>query len=299
MTTRSAPGVPAGTRSTVVALARLEAVRFARHPLFLTGVGLLVLNTVIEALADPVDVGQMGQPIVPAMTLGVFGLIVAARLTRTSRSVAEVLGVPPVPERTRTAALALACLVPATVALVWAVFWLVYFGAVRPPVPDAWWFGTLPAADILSYFAAAAVVAAYGGSVLGVLVGRWLRWPGASVVAAVVLVAVTVVGSGVFAGWRPYRVVMPWVIWYGGDNGAGSDIYLPGNPRWWLVYTIGLCVLAVLAALLHDRDLPRRRLLATAAVVAVLAGSASVLSMTTGVQEERISPPTLYPEQLG
>lgn len=78
---------------------------------------------------------------------------------------------------------------------------------------------------------------------------------------------------------RPYRQIMPWTAWYGGDNGAGADLYYPGNPRWWLVYTVCLCVLAVLAALLHDRELPRRSLQVTAALVVVVAVGASVASM--------------------
>jgi hypothetical protein len=278
-------------------LATLEAKRFARHPLFLVGVVLLTLSTVPEFLADPVNVALMGQPIVPAMTLGIFGLIVAARLTQSSQRALESLGAHPVPERTRTAALAVACLVPATVALVWTVVMLVYFSA-NPPIPEAWWFDTLPAGDIVSFYLAGAVVAAYGGSMLGVVLGRWVRWSGAPLIAAVLLVVVTIPGSGIVEGFRPYRQIMPWTTWYGGDNGAGADLYYEGNPRWWLAYTICLCILGVIAALLHDRDLPRRRLLMLGAAVSALALAASIAAMTTGAQETRISPPVVHPEQV-
>jgi len=239
----------------------------------------------------------MGLPIVAAMTLGVFGLIVAARLTHSSQRCLDSLGAHPVPERTRTAALAVACLVPAAVALVWTGVMLACFSANRP-IPEAWWFDTLPAADIISFYLAGAVVAAYGGSVLGVVLGRWVRWSGAPLVAAVLLVVVTIPGSGIVEGFRPYRHVMPWTGWYGGDNGAGADLYYEGNPRWWLAYTICLCVLGVVAALLHDRDLPRRRLVVVGAVVGALAAAFCIAAMTTGPQETRISPPVLYPEQV-
>jgi dipeptide/tripeptide permease len=115
-------------------LAILEAKRFARHPLFLVGVALLMLSTASELFADPVNVALMGQPIIPAMTLGIFGLIVAARLTQSSQRSLDSLGAHPVPERTRSAALAFACLVPAAVAAVWTVFMLTYFSAI-PPAP--------------------------------------------------------------------------------------------------------------------------------------------------------------------
>lgn len=299
MTTDTSPGAPASAspRAVVRTLALLEAGRFARHPLFLLGVALTVVNTVSLVRTEPVGVGLMGEPIVPAMTLGVFGLIVADRLTRSTAPLLAELGGTPVPERTRTAALALACGVPAAVAAVWTVFMLTYFSANRP-VPQAWWYDTLPVGDIVSFYVAAAVVAAYGGSVLGVVVGRWLRWPGAPLVVAVLLVAVTIPGSGIVEAFRPYRQVMPWTAWYGGDDGAGADLYYPGDPRWWLVYTVCLCVLGVLAALLHDRGQPRRRLLAVGAVVGAVAVAVSLLSMTSGPQETVVSPPVLHPEQL-
>jgi hypothetical protein len=289
--------VTASTGPALKSLAVLEAKRFARHPLFLVGVVLLALSTVPEFFADPVNVALMGQPIVAAMTLGVFGLIVAARLTQSSQRSLDSLGAHPVPERTRTAALAVACLVPAAVALVWTGVMLAYFSA-NPPIPEAWWFDTLPAADIVSLYLAGAVIAAYGGSVLGVLLGRWVRWPGAPLVAAVLLVVVTIPGSGIVEAFRPYRQVMPWTAWYGGDNGAGADLYYQGNPRWWLAYTICLCVLGVIAALLHDRDLPRRRLVVVGAVVGALAAAFCIAAMTTGPQETRISPPVVHPEQV-
>lgn len=219
----------ASSRANLKPLAILEAKRFARHPLFLVGVGLLILSTVPEVTADTVSVGLIGLPIVAAMTLGVFGLIVAARLTQSSQHSLDSLGAHPVPERTRTAALAIACFVPTAVALIWSVFMLTYFSANRP-VPQAWWFDTLPAVDILSYYLAGAVVAAYGGSMLGVVIGRWIQWPGASLVAAVLLVAVTIPGSGLIESIRTYRTIMPWTTWYGGDNGAGADYYYQGNP---------------------------------------------------------------------
>jgi hypothetical protein len=285
------------SRSIVLRLGVIEARRYARHPLFLVGLALVVVSGISEVLKTPPNVGALGLPIEPAMGLGVFGLIVAARLTRSTTRALESLGASPVPERYRTAAMAIACLVPAGVALVWSTFMLIFF-SVRRPRPEAWWFDTLPATDIICYYLAAAVVAAYGGPILGVVVGRWLRWSGAPLVVAVLLVAVTILGSGLIEAVRPYRQIMPWTAWYGGDNGAGADLYYQGNPRWWLLYTICLCALAVVAALLHDRELPRRKLQVAAAVLVVVAVFACVASITTGPQQTQVSPPVLHPEQV-
>jgi len=248
-------------------------------------------------MGRPVDIGLMAQPIVPAMTLGVFGLIVADRLTRSTAPTLDELGGAPVPERSRTAALAIACFVPVVVAALWATFMLTYFNLNRP-VPQAWWYGTLPAGDVIAYYVAASVVAAYGGSILGVVSGRWLGWPGSPLVAAVLLVAVTIPFSGIVEVPRPVREIWPWTAWYGGDDGAGADTNYQGNPRWWLGYTLCLCVLGVIAALLRARDQPRRRLVFVAVVVGAVALGLSVASMTTGPQQSRVSPPVLHLEQV-
>ncbi|MDX6738752.1 hypothetical protein [Actinocorallia sp. A-T 12471] len=290
--------MPTSTASPLRSLALLEARRYARHPLFLVGLGLLLLATVASALQDPVPADLLTQPLVPAMTLGVFGLVVAARLTRSAQDSLDTLGASPVPERTRTAALLLACLVPAAVGLVWTVFTLLWYAANRPS-PDAWWYDTLPARDVVGYLLAAGAVASYGGPVLGVVVARWLRWAGAPIVAAVGLIAVTIAGQGIIEPLRTVRTVMPWTHWYGGDNGAGADYYYQGDPSWWLAYTLCLCGLGALAALCHDRTARTRGLVLCAAVLAAAAVATTTLAMVAGPQETRLSPATLHPEQVG
>ena len=63
---------------------------------------------------------------------------------------------------------------------------------VRGTAPQEWWFGTLPDWQVWSILLALGPVACLGGAVLGVLTGRWLRFPGASAVVVVALVVVTV-----------------------------------------------------------------------------------------------------------
>lgn len=109
------PATAPGTARTLRQLATLETRRFARHPLFLIG----VLLTVAASLggAEPTT-STFLLVIVPAAGLGVLGLVAMAGLARTSRTLSRSAGAAPVPERTQTAALALACLLPFAVGVV-------------------------------------------------------------------------------------------------------------------------------------------------------------------------------------
>jgi hypothetical protein len=101
------PGQP-----TLGVLARIEAVRFARHPLFLAGVAACAVPTAFMANDATSDV-LGGDGFFPALLVGVVSMVVAYQLTRSTRRSAEALDAVPTAAPTRTAALCLACLVPA------------------------------------------------------------------------------------------------------------------------------------------------------------------------------------------
>ena len=63
-----------------------------------------------------------------AFLLGVFGFVVAHRLTTSLRRTGDLVGTVPVGAQQRTLALCLACLVPAAAGVVFAVFMLVTGG---------------------------------------------------------------------------------------------------------------------------------------------------------------------------
>ena len=77
----SRPATAADSWPTLRALARVEARRFARHPLFLLGVAIMLIPMVAAVWQQQVDANPMVGTLFIAFLLGVFGFIVAHRLT--------------------------------------------------------------------------------------------------------------------------------------------------------------------------------------------------------------------------
>ena len=277
----------AAPATTVRRLARLEARRFARHPVFLIGVVLLVVTMV--AIADDRSPDSLTNGVLPSFFLGVLGMVVSFRLARSTRPAAEAMDAAPVSETARTTALCLACLVPAAVGLVWLV---TMYGVFAAFPPDDWAWATFDAADRFAIFTAHSAVAALGGSLLGVVIARWWRFPAAIVLAVVVLLTwvlgfQTVAAVHADSTWgAALRMTTPFTTWTSVDPGSSSiDTWL-GSPRWHLAYLVALCALAATAAMLRGATGRTRSLLlrvgATGAVVAVLAALAATLG---GVDE--------------
>ena len=101
------------------ALARAEAKRFARHPLFLLGVALMLIPMVAVLWQQELDANPMAGALFIAFLFGVFGFIVAHRLTTSLLRTRDLAGTTPVGRQQRTLALCLACLVPATAGWWW------------------------------------------------------------------------------------------------------------------------------------------------------------------------------------
>ena len=122
MSTGSWPhAAPVDERATLLALARADARRYARHPLFVIPCAILVVALVVDVAQQK---GGGTNPLIGTMTiaflLGVFGFVVAHRLTTSLLRTRELAGTVPVGQQERTLALCLACLVPRP----WAWCWL-------------------------------------------------------------------------------------------------------------------------------------------------------------------------------
>jgi hypothetical protein len=283
------PATPPSQRTTLAQLAVLEMRRYARHPLFIIG----TLITVASSISRPDQrTSSYFYVIVPAAALGVLGLVAMASLTRTSHKLSASAGAPPVPERAQTAALALAAAVPFGVGLVWFA-WAVWAAGHWPTLAAGFPFGPVGASWKLALLFALGALPALGGPLLGLVIGRWLPQRGVAPLAAVLLVAATIVMQGLFEPLRRIRVVMPWTF-FGGPIGIKGDdmrtLILSGSPQWYVAYLLCLCALAVVAALGHDPQARSRRwkiigsLLLAAAVVTCL------LAMWTGIDHTIVNP---------
>jgi len=269
----------APTRSTTLrTLAGVEARRYARHPLFLVGAALMVLvtvsnsNNLAKGTGDAQVLAVGDGTTVPAFFLGVLGVFVGYRLTRSMARSSEAVEASPADGVIRTGALCLACLVPGAVALGWTACMSLVMALKAVPVSAA-----ISSAD-RGAMIAASVVYAVGGPLFGVLVGRWTRFPGAGLVAAVVLVAWTFLGT--FGLLMPasrlgtlIHLNAPFTSWVSSD-GPNAPLWLAGGSPWWyLTYIAALCGLAATAAMFHEAVGTRRsrlsRVLAALAVLAV------------------------------
>ena len=254
---------PTNSATSLRRLAALETRRYARHPLFVLG----VLITIVSCLARPDrQSAAYSDTIVPAAALGVLGLIAMAMMTRASRTLSRAAGAAPVPERTQSAALALACLLPFSVGIVW-VAWALWAAHQYPAPANGFPFDHQSTSWKFAVLFGPGAVASLGGPLLGIAIGRWFPQRGAAPLSAVALVAAVIVMQGLFVPLRRVRVVMPWTSW-GGPFGIDADrnrmLVLTGSPQWWVVYFACLCALTTVAALWHDPEArtPRLRIVA-------------------------------------
>jgi hypothetical protein len=255
MTAVVVPARTAKVPSLLWPLARIEAVRYARHPVFLVG---LTLCAVFSA-------GRMGPmeldwQVMPAFFLGVLGIVVAARLTRSTDTSAPVISSAPVPTTVRTAALCLACLVPAAAGLAMAI-WHRLWVALADPAPE-FYYGTYDSVERNVVTIVLPVVFSLGGPLLGVAVGRWLRFPGAALLVVVVTVAWAQLAAYIdlanppSAVSRTLHMLTPYTAWAITDGDGEHPLTvvrsLTGSPTWYAVWALCLCGLAAVAALWRE-----------------------------------------------
>lgn len=253
---------------TLWSLTGIEARRYARHPLFLLGVALLVVTAAFSSRDLNPSAGT--DTIEPAFFLGLLGVLVGYQLTRSMARSTEAVEASPTDEVMRSAALCLACLVPGVIALVW-VGWT-YIAMAMWPISHT---AAISSTD-RSLMLVASVAYAVGGPLFGVMVGRWTSFPGAGVAAVVVLFGWTLLGTFGLA-MSPSRLSTlihlsaPFTSWLSADGPAPAPLWVAGgSPGWYLVYLTLLCGLAADAALLHRAEGTRRSWLIRALVLLAL-----------------------------
>lgn len=288
MTTTHALVGGAEQQRVLTSLARIHARRYLRHPLFLLSVALLTLG-LVQAFVDPDGAGSQwddGLLLYP-LWLGLLGMVVAYRLTVTEDRALALLPSAPTDQRVRTLALYLACLVPVVTCL--AFIGLAAVVNQLSPASDAYNFVLRPGTGEIGWVGYVTsqlevVVACFGGPALGVTVARWWRFPGAGVLAALILFLVELVvlglgeGSQFWMSWwaRALDNAMPYVYWKAAPEAERLYTTMrPGSPTGHLIYATALCGLAITAGVLRGATPSVRaawiRVGAVCAGVAVLA----------------------------
>ena len=283
----------AGSR--VGALAKVEVRRYATHPVFLVGAVLWAVTTAIGVHNTKDDV--YSPPMSAAVFLGLFGVVVGFRLTRSLERSAEAVDVMPASLQERVGALLLAALLPGALGLVSAVVCLTV-----PDVAGDWVYGTWSGGERAAIVLAMAAGSALGGPLLGVMAARWLRFPGAVVVPVVAVSAWGIVGNGWTAnnqnslGWLMVRLFSPFAFFTTLDTDTGTTHAVEswrGNPWFFLLWVLLLCAFAAVVALLKDADGETAASLRRALVVVVVLALASfALAVAAGPDHASLTSPT-------
>lgn len=292
MTSVAAPAVPAvAVRSTIWPLARIEAKRYARHPVFLIG---LLLGIVFSAGEHgPIELDYQ---VIPSFFIGVLGLVLATRLTTSTGRSRPVVDAAPVSETMRTAALCLACVVPAAAGVVLVLVHRVF--VLADPFPG-WMYGTYGPSERFVITMVIPVIACAGGPLLGVAVGRWLRFPGAALLAVVVILFWSNVAAYVPAQGMNSRSLLARFLHmataytaFGTSNGDGNAPTTTvrsytGSPLWFAVWALALCGLAATAALWRRAD-GRARTVVGRTFVALVAVALVALTLSVATGNQRL-----------
>ena len=271
-------------RATFTALAARELRRFVLNPVFLSAVALIVYA--LWAGPDPglteIDTANP----YPAIFLGGFGMMAAYWLTRSMRTSEPVVGVTPTTLSARTAALCAVALVPFACGCL-ALLRFVQLIPVSSPL-----YGPFSSSARVAVLVGQIVMPALGGPLLGVALGRWVRFPGAAFVLFLVLYGwvslVTILSmshpDSTFVA--VLRLFAPFAFFtYTGDtHSAGYAVTAwRGSPWFFIGWQLSLCAIAVLVALLRGAEgRVRSRVIRALAITGTAAVILLVLAATGG-----------------
>ncbi len=269
-----------GGRSTFVALAARELRRFVVNP-------VLLFAVVMDLWTASTDQGEVVLNFAvspyPAIFLGGFGMMATYWLTRSMRNSEPAVGVTPIVEPVRTAALCVVAIVPVLCSCV-SLFMSLRFYPVGSPV-----YGDFSRPTQVAILVGQMVVPALGGPLLGVALGRWVRFPGAALLLFLLIfgwVNLATVPSLTHPDSAPsaaLRLFSPFAFWSFADNSVDVTTWR-GSPWFFLGWQLALCAIAVLVALLRGADSRIRPRVARALWVAlVVAGIMFVLANVVGV----------------
>ena len=238
-------------RGTFTALAARETRRFALNPVFLLGVVLAEWTTWTGGGGTTTEIDEVNG--YPAVFLGGLGMMAAYWLTRSMRASEPVAGVTPVTRPARTAALCCVAIVPFCCGV------LALFGMLHSyPVGDAVYGPFSPSARV-AVLVGQIVIPSLGGPLLGVALGRWVRFPGAAFVLFLVifgwveLVTILTISRPDSAPIAVLRLFSPFAFFTLHADSGGVTAWR-GSPWFFIGWQLALCAIAVLVALLRGAE---------------------------------------------
>lgn len=251
MTALAVPPAVAPARAVVPQLAVAEARRLMRHPVMLLALGFWAF-TATMSLVQGLNVVQAFEAVTAQLSFfpGVPAILAAHMVVTRDRRAGTLDLLTSVPARReeRVWALGLAALVPALVclALNTLLFTALLVTDSFEQVPTVWHVLQAP-------------LTVLGACLLGTMVGVWAPTLVAPVLTMVALVVVHMaIAERVRA--QLFGTAMFWVDWGPFDGSIWVGLH-PGSPAWHQVYLVGLCGMALAAAVVRVAE---RR---TAAVV--------------------------------
>ena len=174
-------------------------------------------------------------------------------LTRSMRTSEPVVGVTPTMLPARTAALCAVAMVPFACGCL-ALLRFVQLIPVSSPL-----YGPFSPSARVAVLVGQIVIPALGGPLLGVALGRWVRFPGAAFVLFLLLygwVSVVTILSMSHRNSAPVavlRLFAPFAFFTYTENGVGVTAWR-GSPWFFIGWQLALCAIAVLVALLRGAE---------------------------------------------
>lgn len=280
-----------GTSSSLKALTLVETKRLAKHPVFLLGV---VGTAAFVPTSGGVSDDYYNVTIITGFFLGLFSMIAMFRLTRSMDRAEAAVDSTPASQRERTLALCLAAWLPTTLSVVALV---VTFAL--DDTSTVWALGGLSGPTRFAIFFGNTVIACIGGPLLGVAAGRWWRFPGAVVALTVVVLFWVLLAEGLAtelhdATWATFvHLSAPWAQFTSVDSDLNQLEVWRGSPWFYLGWSVSLCVLAVLGALLKTAEgADRQRLFRAGAVVGLIGLVFLTLGVFLGPEHALMHTPT-------
>ena len=281
MTTTLGPATPrvGGGQTTFAALAAREMRRFVLNPLFLAAAALTAFFLWSEQRSTITAIEDVNA--IAATLFGGLGMMAAFWLTRSMRASEPVVGITPTTLPARTAALCATAIVPFGCGCLTLLAFLQLF-----PVSSALYGAFSPSARV-AVLVGQIVMPSLGGPLLGVALGRWVRFPGAAFVLFLLLSGwVNLVTALTLA--RPdsapvavLRLFAPFAL-FTLHSDAGVTAWR-GSPWFFLGWQLALCAIAVLVALLRGAEgRLRSRIIRTLSIAAVAAVILLLLAGTGG-----------------